>query len=87
MLRSLHSKPNPQPRFPSPHLPAVAMLRTIPRRLPLAPLSRAPRALSVLQQCRHNSSSSKRNYATETSMPPSANDVFATGNNAYYAEE
>ena len=60
------------------------MLRTIQRRLPLSSLSRTPRALSVLPT---SSRITKRTYASETSIPPSKNDDFASGGNAYYAEE
>ncbi|ORY33742.1 Thiamin diphosphate-binding protein [Naematelia encephala] len=55
------------------------MIRVIPRRLPRT--SRATRAIVAVQHA------SRRSYATESAAAPSANDLFANGGNAYYAEE
>lgn len=65
------------------HTTQSTMLRTIQRRLPLSTLPRTPRALSAFP----SKYLAKRSYASETSIPPSPNDDFASGGNAYYAEE
>jgi hypothetical protein len=59
------------------------MLRSLPRHLrissrPLRSLIYAPRLTQL--------PTLKRQYASEAASP-SPNDAFATGNNAYYAEE
>ena len=58
------------------------MLRTIPRRL--APRAQRACRASLLLTSRLPL---PRLYATETAIPPSANDLFANGANAYYVEE
>ena len=57
------------------------MLRSIPRSIrPVARLTRAARSpIAIATQ--------SRSYATETSLPPSKNDAFANGTNAFYADQ
>ncbi|KAL7422265.1 2-oxoglutarate dehydrogenase E1 component [Cryptotrichosporon argae] len=57
------------------------MLRTLPRHIPRARAVALPRSLHPARIF------ATRAYATETAVPPSPNDNFATGANAYYAEE
>jgi hypothetical protein len=57
------------------------MLRSIPRSFrPLTRASRSTRLPASLAQA-------TRSYATETSLPPSKNDAFANGTNAFYADQ
>lgn len=67
------------------------MLRSLPRHVRLAKFSQPTRALSSITArplaLQSLASSSRRSYATETAIPPSPNDSFASGTNAYYAEE
>lgn len=68
-----------------------AMIRILPRQARLAStLPRASRSLTTFSArplALQTTSSPRRLYATETAIPPSANDLFANGANAYYAEE
>lgn len=74
------------------------MMRILPRsfRAAARPLPRAARLYQSVasRPVPPTASSSQlkdatpsRSYATETSIPPSANDMFANGTNAFYADE
>lgn len=70
----------------------LTMIRSLPRRLRTSSLASPRSSRSFVSQAIAYKTLSqdvvpRRSYATETAMPPSGNDMFANGANAYYAEE